>query len=75
MACAEIEGARLVATDDAGRLRACAHERHRKAGRTREIAAARDRQDDGRFRYFVEGRRRDDEHRPRASLLVARGRV
>ena len=72
---AEIERAGLVAADDATRLRAGAGQRNREAGGAGEIAAARDRQDDRRFRQKVEGGGRDDEHRQRPPLLMARRRI
>src|SRR5713226_909098 len=71
----EIESAGLVTADNPRRLGAGSRQGHGETCRARELTAARDRQDYGKFRYPVKGLRRHDQHRAAALLLVARSRV
>ena len=71
---AEIEGAGLIAADNAS-FGPRAIERHGKTGCAREIPATRDRDNYWSFRYAVEGFWRHDEDRTPALLLVSQSGI
>ena len=74
-ACGEIEGAGLIAADNAGGLGSGARQRHGEAGGSRDTPTARDGKNHGHFGHAVEGVRRDDQDGTAALLLVPFGAI
>ena len=73
--CPQVERSRLIATYDAGCLRAGTHERHSKTCGPSKIADGRDRQYDWHASQPIESSGRDYEYGPLALLLVTYGGI